>query len=170
MLTKEQEKWISHLSNKERVRIIPYDPKTKEVFNRIKEKIQRILGEVEIIHCGSTALGILGQGEIDLYIPTPKNLFNNYLSKLVSYLGEAGSVYFLKRARFVKYVDNIKVEIFLINKESIDWLNLVKFEKTLKENLQFMTEYERLKKESDGLSVQDYYRRKLGFINKVLNN
>ena len=35
MLTEEQEKWINHLSD-EKIKIIPYNPETAVVFNKIK--------------------------------------------------------------------------------------------------------------------------------------
>mgnify|MGYP001558299621 FL=1 len=83
------------------------------------------MGDVEILHCGSTALQISGQGEVDLYIPVLLKYFDNYLEKLVKHFGKPGSIYLHKRARFVEYVDDIKIEIFLINKETDDWKNLL---------------------------------------------
>lgn len=168
MLTKEQEKWVSHLSNEKIVEILPYNPKTKESFYKIKKEIEIFFGKVEILHCGSTSLGILGQGEVDLYIPVNPQYFNEYLKKLIKYFGPAGSIYPLERARLVKYTDNIKVEIFLINKDGDNWKNSRKFENYLKNNLEMLNEYVKLKEESRGLSVQYYYRKKIEFINKVL--
>jgi hypothetical protein len=78
------------------------------------------IGNARISLRGSTFLGISGQGEVDLYIPIAKKYFNNYLAKLIKYLGEPGSIYELRRARFIKYIDGIKIEIFLINKNSKD--------------------------------------------------
>src|SRR3989344_2957947 len=121
MLTREQENWISHLSKEKIVEVLPYNPKTKEVFTKAKEEIEVFLGKVEILHCGSTALGISGQGEVDLYVPIDENRFNAYLEKMIEHFDEAVSIYPLRRARFVKYIDDIKVEIFLINKETDDW-------------------------------------------------
>lgn len=169
MLTKEQEKWISHLS-KEKVKIIPYNPKTKEVFNRVKKEIKEVLGDTEIVHCGSTALGILGQGEVDLYIPINEGLFDKYLDKLISHFGKAGSIYPLRRARFVKYLHGIKVEIFLINKATNDWKNCLKFENYFKKYPQSLEDYIGIKEKSNGLTVQDYYREKIEFFNRIINS
>lgn len=169
MLSHEQEKWISHLS-KEKVKIVPYNPKTKEVFNEIRQEIQEVLGKTEIIHCGSTALEILGQGEVDVYIPTAKNSFNKNLEKLIKHFGKPGSIYLLKRARFVKYIDDIKIEIFLINKEINEWKNCLKFENYLKQHPVVLKEYIRLKENSKGLTIQEYYRKKLEFINKIVKS
>jgi len=167
MLTPEQENWISHLS-KEKVKIVPYNPKTKEVFNKIKQEIQEVIGKTKVVHCGSTALGISGQGEVDLYIPVDKIFFGKYLEKLIDYFGKPGSIYPLRRARFVKYVDDIKIEIFLISEETDDWKNSLRFENYLKQYQNALEEYRKLKEECNGLTTQEYYRRKLEFINKIV--
>ena len=170
MITPEQENWISHLDDTKKIKIISYNPKVKTVFKEMKKEIQKVLGEVKVKHCGATSLGISGQGEIDLYIPVSGNFFNECLEKLIKRFGKVGSVYPLRRARFVKYVDEIKVEIFLINKESDDWKNCVKFENYLKQYPEALGEYKKLKEESEGLTVQEYYRKKLEFINKIINS
>lgn len=128
----------------------------------------KILGKVRILHRGSTAMKISGQGEIDLYIPVCKKDFDNYVSKLSKYLGEPGSLYELERARFVKYVDDIKIEIFVINKNNSGWKTSVKFEKYLKNNPKALAEYERLKSQAGGQSIRQYYTFKIIFINKIL--
>jgi GrpB-like predicted nucleotidyltransferase (UPF0157 family) len=175
MLTEEQEKWLGHLDNN-KVEILPYNPKTKEIFEIIKKEIQVLLPaspsqggcDTEVLHCGSTALEIVGQGEIDLYIPVSEDIFDQYLEKLTNHFGKPGSIYPLKRVRFVKYQDNIKIEIFLINKNTDDWKNLRKFENYLQKNPKALNEYAELKENSRGLSIQQYYRKKLEFINKIL--
>jgi len=90
------------------------------VFDKIKKDLIDNIGNVRVSLRGSTLLGISGQGEVDLYIPVAKKNFNSCLKKLTKYLGNPGSVYELRRVRFVKYIDDIKVEIFLINKNSRD--------------------------------------------------
>lgn len=168
MITKEQKIWLDHLSDTDKISIVPYNPKTKEVFGLIKNDLVKVLGNIRISHRGSTNLKISGQGEIDLYIPVAKKDFNSYLEKLTRFLGEPGSLYKFKRARFIKYIDNIKIEIFLINKNDLDWKNSVKFEKYLKNNSGALKDYERLKSKSSGLSVKKYYTLKTAFINKIL--
>jgi GrpB-like predicted nucleotidyltransferase (UPF0157 family) len=168
MLTEEQKRWVAHLSNEKLIKIIPYNQKTKEVFKKIKNEIKSFLGDAEILHCGSTALEILGQGEIDLYVPVLRKDFDYYLVKLVKNLGKPGSIYPLERVRFVKFIDGIKIEIFLINKENDGWKNSVKFESYLKENPDALEDYKNIKEECDGLTVQSYYRKKIEFINKIL--
>lgn len=168
MLTEEQEKWIDHLSD-EKIKIIPYNPKTAVVFDKIKKEIQKVLGNVKVFHRGSTSLKISGQKEIDVYLPVNSKDFNGYLEKLTTgCFGRAGTVYPLSRARFVKYIDEIKIEIFLINEKSVDWKNGLKFEGYLKKHPDILNEYENLKKSCNGFSCREYYRKKLNFIDEIL--
>ncbi|MCX6779273.1 MAG: GrpB family protein [Candidatus Magasanikbacteria bacterium] len=169
MLTSEQKKWLDHLSDTKKISVVPYDSKIKEVFKMIKAELIKILGKVRISHRGSTFLKISGQGEIDLYIPVNKKDFNVFIVKLSNYLGEPGSLYEFKRARFVKYLDGIKIEIFVINRNDSGWKNSIKFEKHLKNNPKALQEYEKLKIKANGLSVKEYYTLKTIFINKILS-
>jgi len=168
MLTADQKKWLNHLSDTEKISIIPYNPQNKNVFKLIKKDLINLLGNVQISLRGSTLLGISGQGEIDLYIPVAKKHFNSYLKKLIAYLGKPGSIYELRRVRFVKYLNGIKIEIFLINKNSKDWKYSRKFESFLKYNPKYLLEYEKLKSKCNGFSVRQYYTAKVEFINKIL--
>lgn len=168
MLTVEQKKWLNHLSDTEKISILPYNPKNREIFKLIKKDLIEIIGKARILLCGSTSLRISGQGEIDLYIPVATKYFADYLNKLTLYLGKPGSVYELRRVRFVRYIEGIKIEIFLINQNSDDWINSRKFENFLRHNPQYLSAYEKLKLQSNGLSVRQYYTAKVKFINKVL--
>jgi GrpB-like predicted nucleotidyltransferase (UPF0157 family) len=168
MLTAEQKKWLNHLNNSDSVGITAYNPKVKFVFKKIKAELTGILGEVQVLHKGSSALKISGQGEIDLYLPIAKKDFNPVLEKLKRHLGEPGSVYDLRRVRFVKYIDNTKIEIFIINRNSLDWKNLIKFEKYLKRHPRELKAYEKLKIDNAGRTTKDYYTKKTEFINKIL--
>lgn len=168
MITKEQKIWLDHLSDTDKISIVPYNSETKRVFEIIKNDLIKVLGKVRISHCGSTSFKISGQGEVDLYIPVTKKDFDRYLQKLIGYLGEPGTLYPFKRVRFVKYIKNIKIEIFLINKNNIDWKNLIKFENYLKNNHQALLGYEKLKLKCDGFSIKKYYVIKTAFINKIL--
>ncbi len=169
MLSLDQEKWVNHLSVTDKIKIIPYNPKTKLVFLKIEKEIQKVLKNAYVFHRGATSLGISGQGEVDCYIPVDESAFNDYLEKLTGYFGKAGSIYPLRRARFVKYIDGIKIEIFLINKNGDDWINGLRFENYLKNHTEALDKYKKLKEEGSGLSVREYYRRKTEFINDILS-
>ena len=170
MLTKDQEKWINHLSDDSRIKIIPFDPTSQEKFEKVKLIVQSKLGrEMEVVHRGASSLGISGQDEIDVYVPVFEKQFDSYLVSLIELFDKPKSHYPLERARFVTYVDGKHIDVFLINKEGSGWLNSVKFENYLRTNHAVLEEYRILKESGDGLSIREYYRKKIEFYNSILS-
>jgi len=169
MLTQDQKKWIDHLSDKDKIIIIPFDQTAEEKFQKIKQKIQAILGKnIPIRHRGATSLGISGQDEIDIYIPVSPTKFNILIKPLSNIFGQPKSFYPLERARFVTEESGKHIDVFLINKKHAGWTNGVKFEKYLKSHPKSLEKYKKLKEDGNGLNVREYYRRKNEFINKIL--
>lgn len=171
MLTANQQKWIDHLSDVDKIVIKPYDPSCNEKFEKVKNIIQKFLGKnIEIIHCGPSSLGISGQDEIDVYIPVAQKDFNNYIPKLSQLFGEPRSFYPLNRARFVTEVDRKHIDVFLIDRACDGWINSVKFDSCLRNNPKYLEKYTKLKEKGNGLSIREYYRRKIEFINEIIKN
>lgn len=168
MLTKEQEKWLEHLNDKDKIEILPFNPDSKKVFKEIEKEIKDFLPKVKVLHCGSTALEILGQKEIDIYVPVLEKDFDKYFKKMQTYFGKPASFYPLQRVRFVRHDIRMKITVFLMNKETKNWKDHIKFENYLKENKIALGEYIKAKEQSNGLSTREYYRKKLEFINKIL--
>ena len=169
MLTKKDKKWLNHLSDQHKVKIVPFNPKVKEIFEKQKKEIQSILGEnILVIHKGASNLGISGKGEIDVYVPVGSDEFSYFLEKLIQEYGKPGSLYASERARFNRKLENTDIEIFLINKDSSDWTRAIVFEEYLKIHPKELKAYEKLKEEANGLSMREYYRRKIEFINEII--
>ena len=169
MLTPDQEKWIAHLSDQDRITILPFDPSAPLKFESVKQKIQAVLGsEARVEHRGATSLGISGQDEIDVYLPVPQDQFNALLAPLTAAFGRTRSHYPLERARFVTIEAGKHVDIFLINASSRGWLDGVQFEAYLKSHPAALERYCLLKEAGAGLSTRAYYRRKIEFINEIL--
>lgn len=169
MLTPEQEKWLAHLPDDNEIEIFPYDPAAPKKFEKIKNQIQGVLEkETEVLHCGATSLGISGQGELDIYVPVAPEKFDETILELTKIFNKPESLYPLERARFVAHVDGTKAEIFVVNKESENWLRSCRFEECLKKNPEALEAYRNLKEAGNGLSTREYYRRKIEFINDVL--
>lgn len=169
MLTLEQEKWIAHLSDENKIFITPFDSTAEEKFQRVKQRVQGALGtQTPVEHRGATSLGISGQDEIDVYIPTPEAKFNSLIDPLKGLFGEPRSLYTLERARFVTEEQGKHIDVFLINEDHDGWKNGVKFETYLKSHPEALEEYRQLKENGNGLSVREYYRRKIEFINEIL--
>ena len=170
MLTPEQEKWINHLSDQDVIKIIPFDPTAEEKYKKVRQRVHEALGDkIPIDHHGATSLGISGQDEIDVYIPVAQTRFDLMIDPLKSIFGEPKSLYPLDRARFVTEEDGKHVDVFLINKEHDGWKNMVRFEAYLRLHPEALEAYRKLKEDSNGLSVREYYRRKIEFINDVLS-
>lgn len=170
MLTSDQEKWISHLSNDDHVVIKPYDPSASLKFEVVKDRIRAVLGkDIKVEHRGATSLGISGQDEIDVYIPVEPSGFNALIESLSKLFSSPRSHYPLERARFITVVDGKHIDVFVINAQSKGWINGVIFEDHLRSNPDALEAYRKLKENGNGLSTQEYYRRKIEFINGVLD-
>src|SRR3990167_6273410 len=101
MLTKQQENWLNHLSDTNKVKIIPYNPRVKEVFKQQRAELQKVLVEdAQILHKGASAWEISGKGDVDIYIPIEVENFDNYFDRLKQMLGEPGSHYHHERVRW----------------------------------------------------------------------
>lgn len=169
MLTQDQEKWINHLSDTDKVKIVPFDPNCQEKFEKVKKIIQSKLGEtIRIEHRGASGLGISGQDEIDIYVPVQPNRFDSLAVSLTELFGKPRSYYPLERVRFVTSEAEKHIDVFLINEEHQGWLDSVKFESCLRSNPETLEEYRKLKESGNGLSTREYYRKKIEFINNVL--
>ena len=170
MLTLEQEKWIGHLSDTDIIEIFPFDTSSVEKFDKVKQKIQSVLGaETEVVHKGATSLKISGQGELDIYVPVPPEKFDAMVANLEKIFGKPRSLYPLERARFVYYIDSTKAEVFAINDQCKGWLESEAFEGYLRSHADELKAYETLKEQGNRLSCREYYRRKIGFINNILS-
>lgn len=170
MLTEEQRKWVDHLSDTDAVRIVPFDPGAEEKFQGVRALIRSKLGkETAVEHHGATSLGISGQDEIDVYVPVPPDRFSGLIAPLTELFGEPGSLYPMERARFRTSVGRKRVDVFLVNDEWSGWRDGLAFEAYLRARPEALMEYERLKEEGNGLSVREYYRRKIAFINGILD-
>ena len=171
MLTKEQKKWIAHLSDEDKVSIVPFDPTSKEKFQKVKHRVRGILGKsVSVEHHGATSLGISGQDEIDIYVPTLEKDFNQRVSEFETIFGKSRSHYLLERARFVTEGDGKHIDVFVINGESNGWNTMIKFESYLREHPDSLEAYRQLKEDCQGMSTRKYYRRKIEFINEILSS
>jgi GrpB-like predicted nucleotidyltransferase (UPF0157 family) len=169
MLTTKQEKWINHLREDNQIIIRPFDPKAKEKFELVKQKIQFVLGEtIQVLHRGASSLGISGQDEIDVYIPVPEARFDHFVAEVTKIFGEARSHYPLERTRFVTEEFGKHIDVFVINETGEGWTDSEKFDRELRGNPKILEEYRKLKESGHGLNCREYYRRKTEFINKVL--
>lgn len=169
MLTKQDIEWLNKLPKWKKAKIIPYNPKVKDVFEKQKKEILDILGkDVQVLHLGATALGISGQGEIDLVIPTSLDNFDKFIEELEKVYGKPKSFSAKKRVRFNSQKDDIDIEIILVNQDSEGWKRNVVFENYLKNHPETLKAYKELKESNSGIGMREYYRKKIEFINGIL--
>lgn len=170
MLSSKQKHWLAQLSDTDKVKIVPYNPKTKDVFKKQERLIQSALGkESVVLHEGASAWGISGKGDVDIYIPVKVKSFNKVYEKLRSLLGDPGSYYQDERVRWNKVDDAIDVEIFLVNKEADFWKESIIFWDYIKSHHEALEKYRELKEKANGSSTRKYYTKKIEFYNEILN-
>ncbi|MBX7046154.1 MAG: GrpB family protein [Ignavibacteria bacterium] len=168
MLTEKQEKWVQGLSIESIISIVPFDESCHEKFERLKSFIQSKLGRQQpVLHRGASNLCISGQDEIDIHIPVPAKEFDNSIILLSELFGTARGYYPLERARFNTTEEGKKIEIFLLNEESPEYIKGKKFHEYLIDNPEVLEQYRILKESGNGLTTQEYYRRKLEFMNVI---
>lgn len=170
MLTPQQQKWVNNLSDTDTIKIIPFDDTAQEKFEKVKEKITSALGkDTPYVHSGATSLGISGQDEIDTYIPVDVKYFEDYIVKLTEIFGAPRKIYPNDRVHFKINEEGKRIDIYLINNEAPSWTEAVKFQDYLKANPDQLDRYRILKESGNGLSIREYYRRKLEFINEIMD-
>jgi GrpB-like predicted nucleotidyltransferase (UPF0157 family) len=168
MLTPEQQNFIDRRSDNN-IKVIPFDQKSNEKFEEIKKQVQSILGNLEVLHRGSTGLGIGGQPEIDIYIPVSVQEIPELTAEMEKVWGKPKSIYPDERTKFIRYIGETMIEVILVNKSCKSWIDGEIFFDYLKHNKDAREEYEKLKGIGESLPIREYYRRKFEFMNDILN-
>lgn len=75
-----------------------------------------------------------------------------------------------RRARFTVYREKKRIDIFPVNRENDDYKDMMKFELYLYAHPNALDEYKKIKESSNGVSVREYYCKKLEFINAILRS
>jgi GrpB-like predicted nucleotidyltransferase (UPF0157 family) len=167
MLTPEQQNFVDRRPNGN-IKVIPFDPKSNEKFEKIKKQIQTILGNVEVLHRGSTGLGIAGQPEIDVYIPSTTEEILQRTIEIEKIWGKPKSIYPDERTKFIRYIDETMVEVMLVNKICKSWIDGEIFFDYLQHHKDDREQYEKLKGVGEILSIREYYIRKFEFMNDIM--
>jgi GrpB-like predicted nucleotidyltransferase (UPF0157 family) len=166
MLTENQKNYLQKIPADQTVKIFPFDPKTLGIVQEIKDKIKNAGINLEVSFMGASALGISGQGDIDLYIFCPEEEFQLYLPRLEQIFGS--KVQGISIIKWDFEIEGHEVEMYLTDPSTPSMQEQIKVFEILKNNSQLLKEYEELKSSADGQSFGEYMRRKYEFFNKIL--
>lgn len=150
-----------------KVKIKPFDPRTKLVAKKYIEKLREILGNlgVEIVHKGSTAMGIAGKGEIEVGIYPKVGDWEEVVQRLTNHYEKIGNQE-EDYVRFNDIYDGIEIEIILMKGVSAE-IDKKLFEYLIS-NPQILKEYEEIKYKYC-YSKKDYMIQKDKFFRKIIN-
>lgn len=165
MLTLNQEKYLFKIPEDKKVRIVPYNPKVKEVVDDIKKKILDEGINLEVAHMGASALGISGQGDIDLYILCKEEDFHVYIPLLEKIFGS--KVPGISINKWDLSINGFEIEMYLTDPKTPSMKEQIQVFEKLKSDKELLNEYESIKSSADGLSFREYMRRKYEFFNKI---
>ena len=165
MLTENQEKYLLKISEDKKVRIVPYDPKAKEVVVDIKNKIAKGGIDLEVAHMGASALEISGQGDIDLYILCKEEDFNMYAPRLEKLFGLKVSG--ISSYKWQLHINGFEIEMYLTDPKTPSMKEQIDVFEKLKNNKELLKEYESIKSSADNLSFREYMRLKYEFFNRI---
>ena len=165
MLTENQEKYLLKISEDKKVKIVPYDPKAKEVVVDIKNKIAKGGIDLEVAHMGASALEISGQGDIDLYILCKEEDFNMYAPRLEKLFGLKVSG--ISSYKWQLHINGFEIEMYLTDPKTPSMKEQIDVFEKLKNNKELLKEYESIKSSADNLSFREYMRLKYEFFNRI---
>src|SRR3989344_7193532 len=154
MLTENQEKYLLKISEDKKVKIVPYDPKAKEVVVDIKNKIAKGGIDLEVAHMGASALEISGQGDIDLYILCKEEDFNMYAPRLEKLFGLKVSG--ISSYKWQLHINGFEIEMYLTDPKTPSMKEQIDVFEKLKNNKELLKEYELIKSSANNLSFREY--------------
>lgn len=169
MLTEAQEKFLRTISNDKIVVMKPWNPKTREVAQKLIARIKAADIELEILYMGASALGVAGINDIDIAILCPAKDFTRHLPKLEPILGKPSKI----SQKNVWWEDGLViegylVEVYMTDPNSPALQEHFKIFEILKDDDKLRTEYQRIKENANGLLYREYQKRKYEFYNRVL--
>jgi len=163
MLTQNEKNYLVKINPNKRVSVKRFDPKAKEIGELIISKLKEKFSTLKILFMGATALGIVGQNDIDIYVLANPKDFAIYSPILKELFGKPGHIHktFIEWS-FTK--NDYPVELYLTKPPK----KQIKVFEILKSNTKLLKEYESLKLKFDGKSFRDYQKAKYEFYHKIL--
>jgi GrpB-like predicted nucleotidyltransferase (UPF0157 family) len=167
MLTPNEERYLSKISDDQMVEVVPWNPRGLEVAEQVINEIKSVLPENEIVFIGSMPLKIAGQKDIDLSVLSPAADFPVYQPKLEQVFGKPNKLGATSIAWHFLW-DGYEVGIYLTDPETSDVQNQIKVFNLLKDNPNLLKEYESIKLSAAQGTYKEYQIKKYNFYHRIL--
>lgn len=167
MITLEEEKYLTTISETAKVSVKPYDLQIEVTSNKLIHDIKVVDPSAEVLFMGASALKISGQNDIDIYVLSPASEFDKHLPQLIRIFNEPTSI----KPNSIRWAFNIAgfdVEIYLTDPESESTKRQIKVFELLRNHHDLCSEYEKLKMAATGSTMREYQRLKYEFYNQIL--
>ncbi|HEV7423912.1 MAG TPA: GrpB family protein [Candidatus Paceibacterota bacterium] len=168
MLKQNQINYLKTVPKDRITHVVDFDPKTQTTAQEIISEVQNVLPLVKIYYIGSSALGIAGENDIDLTIMAEAN-FDESLKILKESYGTPEHEN--PQTRYVKWEfarNSFPVELHLGAFMTPDLQEQLDTQKVLEGSVELRLEYEKIKRECNGLPWIEYLTRKYEFWNRIL--
>jgi len=168
MLKQNQINYLKTVPKDRITHVVDFDPKTQTTARKIISEVQASLPLVKIYYIGSSALGIAGENDLDITIMADSD-FDDSLKILKKSYGTPEHENLQTRYVKWKFIRNgFPVELHLGAFMTPDLQEQLDTQKILEDSKDLRLEYERIKRECNGLPWTDYLTRKYEFWNKIL--
>lgn len=140
----------------------PFDANAYVVGNRLMRIIRQKNPDLNLFLVGSVGLKIDGQNDIDILIECPYTLFSKKIPELTQLFGVPKSI----KKSFVKWeisYQNYKVEMFMSDKTNRAFRGYKNIFTVLGKK-DVLLQYLKLKYESRGLTLRDFERKRILFL------
>ena len=168
MIKESQEKYLSTLPDGKTITVKPFDPKVREVANHIIAQLKAALPALPIHFGGASALGLVGQNDIDITILVTPEEYETYIPIIVELYGEPKRKGSSIKWEFVK--DGFDVELYLNDKNSRNVQDQIRVFELLSQSRELRDQYEHTKLPYGEIDFKQYMRKKYEFFNKVLES
>lgn len=159
--------YIFFLPKNQQVIMKPYRSNMQSAADKVVNRIKKIDPDLKIHFIGSASLHILGRGDIDLYAESSPAKFDYFLPVFSSLFGEPSK----KRGRYIEWKFKegaYNVELSLIDPSTNLFKSQIAVYEKLKKDRELLNNYKLLKSKLNGLSVQEYTKRRMRFFNTFL--
>ena len=158
-------------------RNLPWTPSVTKAAEDLIKHIHDIAPELEVTFMGAAALSIDGKNDLDLDIICPSDQIERYKSLFEKELGPAMTN--LQDSEYWKFLPDevywefdwkgFKADVMLHDAHNQHFVTQSSRQKKLSESKELLESYKKLKRESDGIPMEEYERRKLRFFEDVLD-